>query len=84
MWSHKFLTTIYKATVIPVTMCTVTLSVYTAGYADHDDILRDRREFTMFQFARRTIESAMFGYCVGIMYPVGIPACIGYLYLTET
>ena len=30
------------------------------------------------------IESSLWGYCVGVMYPIGIPATIVYLYVNDT
>ena len=78
------LTTIYKSTVIPVTYCTVILSVYSRGYSDRMESLLYNREIPFLKYTLVFLESSLLGYCIGITYPVGIPASIGYLYLTET
>ena len=78
------LTAIYKSTVIPITYCTVTLSVYSRGYSDRMESLLYNREIPFLKYATALFESSLVGYCIGIMYPVGIPAAIGYLYLTDT
>jgi hypothetical protein len=83
MLTQQLLTTIYKATVVPVTICSVTMSVYSRAYADEYDYAYGKRKFTMFQYMTGLTESTLFGYCIGTIYPVGIPALIGYLYLTE-
>lgn len=81
---RQLFNTIYRSTVTPVTYCTVGLSVYSRGYSDSIESIMYSREITMSTYAINMVESAFIGYCVGIAYPVGIPACIGYLYLTET
>jgi len=83
MWNKQLIYTIYNATVIPVTCCTVTLSVYSRGYSDTIGYVYDKQRLTFFQYANQIAQSAMVGYFIGIIYPVGIPACIGYLYMTE-
>lgn len=83
MLNMQILTKIYKPTVIPVTYCTVGLSVYSRGYSDRIENMIYKREITFFKYTVNLVESSLFGYCIGIMYPVGIPAYIGYLYLTE-
>ena len=81
---RQLFNTIYRATVTPVTYCTVGLSVYSRGYSDSVESILYSREITMSKYTINMVESAIIGYCVGIAYPVGIPASIGYLYLTET
>jgi hypothetical protein len=81
---RQLFNTIYRSTVTPVTYCTVGLSVYSRGYSDSIESIMYSREIAMSTYAINMVESAFIGYCVGIAYPVGIPASIGYLYLTET
>jgi hypothetical protein len=81
---RQLFNTIYRSTVTPVTYCTVGLSVYSRGYSDSVESILYSREITMSKYAINMVESAFIGYCVGIAYPIGIPASIGYLYLTET
>jgi hypothetical protein len=83
MFNRQLLTAFYKATVIPVTICSVTMSVYSRAYADEHDYTLGKRKFTMVQYLLGITESTLFGYCIGTIYPIGIPAVAGYLYLTE-
>ena len=83
MWNRQLLSTIYKSTVIPVTCYTIALSVYSRGYSDRIESIIYQRETSMFTYTFNMIESAVFGYCIGMLYPVGIPATIGYLYATR-
>ena len=83
MFSRQLLTEFYRATVVPITICSVTMSVYSRAYSDNCDYASGKRKFTMFQYVIGMAESTLFGCCIGTMYPIGIPAVAGYLYLTE-
>ena len=83
MFNIQLLTAFYKATVIPVTICSVTMSVYSRAYADEYDYTLGKRKFTMVEYVSSLVESTLFGCCIGATYPIGIPAVAGYLYLTE-
>lgn len=83
MFNRQLLTTIYKATVVPITICSVTMSVYSRAYSDEYDYAYEYRKFNLPEYITGITESTLFGCCVGAFYPVGIPALIGYLYLTE-
>lgn len=84
MFNRQLLTTIYKATVVPITICSVTMSVYSRAYSDEYDYAYGYRKFNMVEYFTGITESTLFGCCIGAFYPVGIPGLIGYLYLTET
>ena len=83
MFSRHILTEFYKATVVPVTICSVTMSVYSRGYSDSYEFIYGKRQFTMVEYVASLVESTLFGCCIGATYPIGIPAVAGYLYLTE-
>ena len=83
MWNRQLLSTFYKSTVIPVTYCTVALSVYSLGYSDMVESIIYHHKPNMITYTFNIIESSAFGCCIGIIYPVGIPATIGYLYTTR-
>ena len=83
MFGRQLLTEFYKSTVVPVTICSVTMSVYSRAYSDQCDYAIGNKKFTMFQYLLGMTESTLFGCCIGAIYPIGIPALAGYLYLTE-
>jgi hypothetical protein len=83
MFSRQLLTEFYRATVVPVTICSVTMSVYSRGYSDSYEFVYGKKKFTAVEYVTSLIESTLFGCCVGTTYPIGIPALAGYLYLTE-
>ena len=83
MWNRQIISKLYKSTVVPVTYCTVGLSVYSRGYSDIIDIILHRPKLSIFKYTCSIIESSLWGYCIGITYPIGIPATIGYLYVTR-
>ena len=86
MLNKQLFTAIYKATVIPVTCCTVPLSVYSRGYSDQCDRMLSKPPppYTIYTHVISLLESGLLGYCIGITYPIGIPGIIAYIYLTET
>ncbi len=68
---------------MPVTCCTVGLSVYSRGYSDRMESVINQHNISTFTYTCSMIESSLWGYCIGIMYPIGIPATIGYVYATR-
>jgi hypothetical protein len=80
----QLFTLFYKRTVTPITCCTVAFSVYTRGYSDGIQTYFGKLDTGIRQYLIGNIESALLGYIIGVTYPIGIPACIGYVYFTET
>lgn len=81
---QQLFTLFYKRTVKPVTYCTVAFSVYTRGYSDGIQTYFGKLPLGIQQYIVSNIESAFLGYIIGVTYPIGIPACIGYMYFEET
>jgi hypothetical protein len=84
MWNRQIIYKFYKTTVMPVTCCTVSLSVYSRGYSDRMESVINQHKTSTFIYVCNMIESSLWGYCVGVMYPIGIPATIVYLYVNDT
>ena len=68
--------TIYQKTVKPMTTLTTILTVYTKGYYDAVTDLQLNRAPSFTGILLGITESSLFGYCIGVTYPVSIPIII--------
>jgi hypothetical protein len=71
----------YAKTVRPVTGVCVVVSVYSNGYNNGVDWWVNDRRMTVIPFLMGLIKSAVIGSCIGITYPVSIPAVIALDYM---
>ena len=70
---------IYQKTVKPATAIITTFTVYTKGYYDAVTDLHLNRPPSFTGILLGITESSLFGYCIGVTYPVSVPIIIGSL-----
>lgn len=68
---------IYQKSVKPATAIITTFTVYTKGYYDAVTDLQLNRMPSFTGILRGVTESSLFGYCIGMTYPVSVPIIIG-------
>jgi hypothetical protein len=68
---------IFQKTVKPVTAIITTCTVYTKGYYDAVTDLQFNRQPSFTGILLGVTESSLFGYCIGMTYPVSVPIIIG-------
>jgi hypothetical protein len=68
---------VFQKTVKPMTAFTTMLTVYTKGYYDAVTDLHLNRMPSFTSILLGVTESSLFGYCIGMTYPVSIPIIIG-------
>jgi len=73
----------YRVTVKPVTALVTIFAVYAKGYYDAVTDLQFNRPPSFVGILLGITESSLFGYCVGMTYPISIPIVIVYLNKTK-
>ena len=68
---------IFQKTVKPVTAIVTTFTVYSKGYYDAVTDLHLNRPPSFTGILLGITESSLFGYCIGMTYPVSVPIIIG-------
>jgi hypothetical protein len=72
----------YVKTVTPITCISVVVTVYSSGYSNGVELwFDDNKRLSFVPFVLDLAQSAVIGSCIGITYPVSIPAMVTYEYM---